>query len=134
MHKEALTRTARTVIQTVALVFVFLAADWLARHLLPSFPAGVLGLALLLALLVAGIVPRRWFADGAHWLLGEMLLFFVPAVIAVIQYPDLVRKHGFAILVVIVGSTVCVMAVTAFAVELAWRIEAWLRKPASDAT
>ena len=128
MSAAAFPQAARTLIQTIALALIFVASDWLARHLMPGVPAGVLGLALLLAALAAGIVPRRWLAEGARWLLGEMLLFFIPAVIAVMQYADLVREHGLAILAVIVGSTFCVMASTALAVDLTWRLEAKLRK------
>ncbi len=128
MSAASVSHFARTLIQVAALAVIFIAADWIARHALSGFPASVLGLALLLILLAAGIVPRGWLADGARWLLSEMLLFFIPAVIGVIQYPNLVREHGLAILAVIVGSTFCVMAATALAVDLTWRLEEKLRK------
>jgi holin-like protein len=63
-----------------------------------------------------------------------MLLFFVPVVIAVVQYPALFHQHGLAILFVIVVSTALVMLATGFAVDLAWRLEKrWLRRQGGDA-
>jgi holin-like protein len=64
-----------------------------------------------------------------------MLLFFVPAMLVVTEYPDLIRHQGLRILAVIVASTACVMAVTALAVDRVYRFELWLarRKSSRDA-
>ena len=88
-------------------------------------------------LLLCGLLTRTlqlsWFKLGARWLLAEMLLFFIPAVIAVVKYPEMMRHQGLAILLVIVLSTLFVMAVTALAVdgvyrlELLWRRRQWSR-------
>ncbi len=109
--------------QVTLLALIWLSADFVSRHYLPQIPSSLLGMASVLVLLACRVIRRDWLAHGAGWLISEMLLFFVPAVIAIIQYPDLIRNNGLAIMVVILGSTVCVMASTALAVDATWRLQ-----------
>ncbi|MDF3837262.1 CidA/LrgA family protein [Cupriavidus basilensis] len=109
--------------QVVALSALWLLADWLRSRLGLPLPAGLLGLLVLAALLFSGAVRGGWVRRGADWLLGEMLLFFIPAVLAVVQYPDLVRHQGWRICAVIALSTLAVMLVTALVVEQVYRLE-----------
>jgi putative effector of murein hydrolase LrgA (UPF0299 family) len=46
---------------------------------------------------------------GARWLLAEMLLFFVPAVVAVVNYAQLLMVDGWRIFAVIALSTLMVL-------------------------
>lgn len=123
---ERIRHFARIAWQVLLMAWIWLAADAASRHFLPQIPASLLGLGFVLALLWTRTIRREWLAHGAAWLTGEMLLFFVPAVVAVVQYPDLVRRDGLAILLLILGSTVCVMICTALAVDVAWRLQARL--------
>jgi holin-like protein len=61
---------------------------------------------------------------GAGWLMAEMLLFFIPALMSLLDYGSLVREEGWRILLVIAVSTLMVMVVTAVTVELVcrWRL------------
>ncbi|MNW07714.1 holin-like protein [compost metagenome] len=58
---------------------------------------------------------------GAGFLLAEMLLFFIPALMSLLDYGGLLRDEGWRILLVIGVSTLVVMLVTAFTVELVCR-------------
>lgn len=133
MTSPALRRFTRVLLQIGLIVAIWLFATWLSQHYLPGVPPGIAGIAIALGLLALGLLRREWLADGATWLLREMLLFFVPVVIAVVQYPTLLHDHGLAILFVIVVSTALVMLATAFAVDLAWRLERRFRKTATGA-
>lgn len=113
----------QVLIQIGLIVGIFLFSSWLSQNWLHGIPPGIVGIAIALALLGLGLLRREWVADGATWLLREMLLFFIPVTIAIIQYPSLMLEHGFSILWVIVASTACVMISTAFAVDLCWRLE-----------
>lgn len=120
---ERLRNTLLISSQVMLLALIWLCADFVSRHYLPQIPSSLLGMGSVLLLLGLRLLRREWLAHGAGWLIGEMLLFFIPAVIAIIQYPDLIRRNGLAILVVILGSTVCVMVATAIAVDLTWRLQ-----------
>jgi holin-like protein len=123
-----LSRLSRLLIQIGALVVIWMVAVYISSHWLPGLPPTVSGIAIALILLALGLIKRNWVADGATWLLREMLLFFIPVVIAVLQYQQMLSGKLIAIMLVIVGSTACVMIVTALAVDLAWRIDAHWHK------
>lgn len=55
---------------------------------------------------------------GADFLLGELLLFFIPPVVGVIQYQDLLIISGWKILLVILISTTLVMMASVYAVRM----------------
>jgi len=130
---QGFARTARIVLQVALLTGFWFVAEEISSRWLPQLPAGVLGMFLLLCGLLTRTLQLSWFKLGARWLLAEMLLFFIPAVIAVVKYPEMMRHQGLAILLVIVLSTLFVMAVTALAVdgvyrlELLWRRRHWSR-------
>ncbi len=50
------------------------------------------------------------------------MLFFVPAVVGIIAYPQLFGLLGLKILLIIVLGTISVMGATAFGVELVYRL------------
>ena len=72
-------------------------------------PGGIIGLGLLLLLLAMRRVSTLSMRRGAGWFLSDMLLFFVPAVLAVLDHPELFGLTEVKILFVILLSTVLVM-------------------------
>jgi holin-like protein len=86
-------------------------------------PGGVVGLVVLLALLFSGGIAPRWVKAGADWLLGDMLLFFIPAAVAAVQYGGLFREDGWRLALVVMAGTLMVMVAVAVAVDLAARFE-----------
>jgi holin-like protein len=116
-------RVARVVAQCLALAGVWFVADFAVKRIGLPVPGGVVGLlALLVALLCGGVAPR-WVKAGADWLLSELLLFFIPAAVAAVQYGGLFREDGWRLAVVVAGGTLMVMVAVAFAVEQASRFE-----------
>lgn len=111
------------VLQVAVLSAIYLAMEAIRRHFGWGMPAGLMGFALLAVGLFGGWVKPGWLQRGTNWLLADMLLFFVPAMLVVTDYPELIRSQGLQILAVIVLSTACVMAVTAFAVDRVYRLE-----------
>lgn len=65
---------------------------------------------------------------GANWLLGEMLLFFVPAVMSLLDHREFLGVLGVKLLVVILLGTALVMIGTALTIELCYR---WMNRHAS---
>jgi holin-like protein len=116
-------RVARIALQSAALAGVWYVADWLVRRLGLPVPGGVVGLAAVLALLFCGGLPSRWIKAGADWLLSDMLLFFIPAAVAAVQYGGLFKEDGWRLALVVVAGTLMVMVAVAFAVEQAARLE-----------
>ena len=92
-------------------------------------PGGVIGLAAVLALLLARRISVSSVRRGAEMLLAEMLLFFVPAVMALLDHAEFLGVLGLKLLAVILTGTLCVMAATALTVDLCAR---WTMRHAAD--
>jgi len=122
-------------LQLALFISVFVASEQLVIWLHLPLPANIVGMLLMLMLIALRVLPLRWVKVGASWLLAEMLLFFVPAVVAVVNYGDLLRVEGWRICVVIGVSTLLVLASTAWVVERLYQYEVAraARKQAPDA-
>ncbi|WP_409457093.1 CidA/LrgA family protein [Pseudomonas oryzihabitans] len=110
----------------LALELCALGALWglgtlLANYFAWPVPGGVVGLVMLLLLLAARIVEPEWLQGGVRLLLGEMLLFFIPALLSLLDYGPLLRQEGVRILLAILLSTVLTMVATALAVDWMFR-------------
>lgn len=73
-------------VQVLLYAGLFIFSQYLVSWLHLPLPANLVGMVLMLALIVCRIIPLSWVRAGARWLLAEMLLFFVPAVVAVVNY------------------------------------------------
>jgi holin-like protein len=111
------TRLAHMIVQVALLIGIWWACD-VAVHLLHlPLSGGVLGLGVVLALLFSGVLRVDRVKMGAQLLLTEMILFFIPAVVAIVRYQDLLLQSGVKLMALIVIGNACVMFLTAFAVE-----------------
>ncbi|EHK7541842.1 CidA/LrgA family protein [Vibrio cholerae] len=111
------------IVQVAALSLIWFFSDRLVNQFHLPLPANLTGMLILLLLVMLKVVNVEWFRRGASWLLAEMLLFFVPAVVAVVNYQDLMRQEGIKIAVVLVASTILVIASTAWVVDKMHRVE-----------
>ncbi|QLG37965.1 MULTISPECIES: CidA/LrgA family protein [unclassified Paenibacillus] len=97
----------------VALLMAFsLLMDQLARALHLPIPGSILGMIVLFILLQTHVVKLRWIEIGAAWLLGELLLFFIPSAVGIMNYMPMLEQDGLQILFIVLLSTFLVMACT----------------------
>jgi len=103
---------------------VWLLSEGLVRLLRLPVPSGVIGMGLVLLLLASGRMRPSSMRRGADCFLEYMLLFFVPAVLVLLDHPEFLSWLGLKLLVLIMTSTVLVMGGTALSVELyfRWRV------------
>ena len=74
-------------VQVLIYAGLFVCAEYLVNWLHLPLPANLVGMLMLLALIICRVIPLNWVRAGARWLLAEMLLFFVPAVVGGELYP-----------------------------------------------
>ncbi|MDN8601592.1 CidA/LrgA family protein [Citrobacter sp. S2-9] len=110
-------------VQVLLYAGLFVFAQYLVAWLHLPLPANLVGMVLMLALIVCRVIPLKWVRAGAHWLLAEMLLFFIPAVVAVVNYTQLLLVDGWRIFAVIAISTLMVLGTTAWVVDKVYRYE-----------
>jgi holin-like protein len=107
----------------IALILAFwVAGDFLVRRSGLPIPGGIAGMILALGLLACGWIRPASLRQGANWFLAEMLLFFVPAVLAILDHREFLGLLGLKILAAILLGTTTVMVATALAVELCFRL------------
>ena len=124
MKPASLKKALRLLVELAVLCTLFLVGGQIASWLGWPIPGGVMGLALLLILFASGVLKPATLQLGAGWLMADMLLFFIPALMSLLDYGALIREEGWRILLVIAVSTLMVMVVTAMTVELVcrWRL------------
>src|SRR5262245_6052451 len=89
------------VLQISLLCGFWVVGTGLARLSGLPIPGGVFGMAVLLILLVGGLVRPETVRRGAYWLLAEQLLFFVPAVMTLLDHHELMSGLGLKLFAVI---------------------------------
>lgn len=125
IFKKPLTLFKRTFHKSRILQICLIIALWFVSQeisLLCHLPisGGVIGLFLVLILFYFNILSIRSLALGAEWFLAEMLLFFIPAVPAVLNHQEFFGWTGLKILAVIILGTIIVIIGTAFIVDFSF--------------
>jgi holin-like protein len=121
--RASIRRFTLIALQSAVLAGIWIVSDFVGRTLNLPVPGGLIGLLTLLALLFSGGVAPRWVKAGADWLLADLLLFFIPAAVAAVQYGGLFREDGWRLALVVVLGTLMVMVAVALTVEQASKLE-----------
>ena len=83
---------------------------WIAAIIQQQFnlplSAGVIGLLLVLLALLSGIFKLQWIKTGSDFILGELVLLFVPCVVGIIKYKDLFLTQGWQLVLVVSIGTI----------------------------
>lgn len=111
-------------LQIGMLIVIWAVAESAAHRLAWPVPGSVLGLLTLWFLLGFNWVPITWIEQGADGLLNHLLLFYVPAMLAIVNRPELLSALGIKLVFAVLVGTVIVMCGTAAIVELCFRLKA----------
>jgi holin-like protein len=103
------------------LVALWACCDWLSRRFALPLPGGILGLILLLSALALRLIRSDWLRPGVGRLMGHMLLFFIPAMMAPLAHHELFGLLGLKVMTIIVASTTAVMLSTGLIIEACFR-------------
>ncbi|MGX9460386.1 CidA/LrgA family protein [Shewanella sp. A14] len=96
----------------------------LAAHSVHSIiPGSVIGLAMLLVLLSCKWVPEKIVNQGSAWLIGDLLLFFIPPVVAITKYKLILESYGAELIVCMLLASASVLVGTAFIVDRLFKFE-----------
>lgn len=109
-------------LQIGLIVAIWKLGDVLAHASTLAIPGSVVGMALLLVMLRCKVIALPSVKRGADVFLAEMLLFFVPAVLAVLDHPEFLGWLGIKLLAAILLGTVLVMICTALTMEMLFRL------------
>lgn len=80
--------------QIVLLSGIFYLSEQAVRAIGLPVPGALLGMALLFLALQYKIVRLEWVEDGADLLIRDLLLFFIPPAVGIMQYTNLFGAIG----------------------------------------
>lgn len=105
------------VLQIAFIWLLCLIGDQVQTYFHLPIPGSLLALGALLLALFLHIIPVRFVQQGAHFLIAQLLLFFVPSAVGVLQLGHLLQSDGWRIALVIAVSTILVMIGTGLVAE-----------------
>ncbi|MFD1992401.1 CidA/LrgA family protein [Paenibacillus nicotianae] len=81
----------------------------LVRWLHLPVPGSIIGIAVVFILLQTKVIKLEWVEIGANWLLAELLLFFIPSAVGIMNYIPMLEHDGVRIVAIVILSTILVM-------------------------
>ncbi|TQR20270.1 CidA/LrgA family protein [Psychrobacillus vulpis] len=102
----------RIVLQIIIIYMFSLLGTLFVQTLHIKFPGSIVGLLLLLITLHLKITPVSLIRDGAGFLLGVLPLFFIPATVGVMKYPELLSVHGLLLILSVIISTILTIGIS----------------------
>jgi len=109
-------------LQVMLLLAIWALSEGMVRALHLPIPGGIVGMGLLLVALECGVISVRWFRHGASRLLSHLILFLIPAMLAVVNHHELASMTGLKLLAAVLIGTPLVMVGTAAVVEAGFRL------------
>lgn len=119
---------AQIILQLSFLVIIWWVASIIQNKLNLPVSAGVIGLLLVLFALLSGLFKLQWIKTGSDFILGELVLLFIPCVVGIIKYKDLFLTQGWQLILAVFIGTICVMVATAYSVYFGFKLEARLKQ------
>ncbi|ETT64430.1 CidA/LrgA family holin-like protein [Paenibacillus sp. FSL R7-0204] len=116
-------KIALGLLQVAGLTVFSLLVNGLTSLLHIPLPGSIIGMILLFLLLESGVIRLNWVEAGASWLLAELLLFFIPSAIGVMNYSKLLESFGLQVLAVVLVGTFAVMASSGLLTGMIYKVK-----------
>lgn len=111
------------IISQLGIIFGIYWASQIIEAFLPfSFPASVIGILLLLALLIPGILKAESIREAAEFLTGNLTFFLLPVCASIMNYVDLIGANLVPFFVICTVSTFVTFFVVYFTVRQVTRM------------
>lgn len=106
------------IFKQIALIFgLCLAGEFIAALLPIAFPASVIAMLLLLALLTAKIIRPDHIREKSDFLLKNMAFFFIPSGVAIMANYDFIRNSIGPLVIICIVTTILTFGATAWTVK-----------------
>lgn len=114
---EKLGNVALVIVQIGVLYLFYVVGTWIQALLGLVIPGSVIGLVLLFLCLFFNIIPEKWIASGASFMVKHLIIFFIPATAGIINYYELFMGKGIIIVIITVISSLFVLVTSGFVSE-----------------
>ena len=106
------------ILEFCVVFLICMVGEWISALLPFTLPASVISLVLLLVLLLSGAVKEKTIQGTSHFLIDNMGIFFIPAIVGTLEYLDVLKLQLLPFLVISIVSTPLVYGITAWSVRL----------------
>lgn len=110
-------RSLRLIAQTSLLWLVYQTGNFIVSWTHLPLPGNVMGMVLLFALLLSGIIRPSHIQEAAAVLLKHMSFFFIPIAVGLMNWGQLFYDHSFALAITLLVSTTVALLATGFTVQ-----------------
>jgi len=111
-------RVIRIIVQIGILNIFYYIGVGIVSYLHIPLPGSVIGLLLLALSLNFKIIKVEYIQDGAGFLIGILTLFFIPATVGIIDYPELMSTTGLLIILAVIASTLIAIYISGLLTQL----------------
>ncbi|WP_097072361.1 CidA/LrgA family protein [Ureibacillus xyleni] len=98
-------RIIRTIVQILILYIFYYMGVFIVEMTNLPLPPSIVGLLLLVGCLQLKWIKVEYIQDGAGFLIGFMTLFFIPPMLGIIDYPELLSIKGTILISAVFIST-----------------------------
>ncbi|KGK98853.1 murein hydrolase transporter LrgA [Methanococcoides methylutens] len=108
----------KRIIQFAIILSICFMGDVIHNILNLPIPGSVLGMLVLLALLLSGVLKLSMIEDVSNFLLKHLSFFFIPAAVGLITCFSILEGKWIALLFISVVSTIIIVVVTGITVQI----------------
>ncbi|WP_233549360.1 CidA/LrgA family protein [Lysinibacillus yapensis] len=113
-----LMRIIRIIAQILLLYIFYYMGVFIVELTGLPLPSSIIGLVLLAVCLKMKLVKVEYIREGAGFLIAFMTLFFIPPIVGIIDYPQLLSGNGMILMGTVVASTLFAILCTSKLSEL----------------
>ncbi len=93
---------------------IYLIGEGIQKFFHLSIPGNVIGFILMFVLLKYKLIKERYIKDASHILISYLILFFIPYLVRIVTYKDIISKDFLSIVFSILGSYVVLLYFSSF--------------------
>ncbi|MGL5066790.1 MAG: CidA/LrgA family protein [Sarcina sp.] len=108
--------------ELLLILVIYFVGEFLSKGLHLPLPGNILGMIILLILLCTKIVKVEQVDDVSTFLLDHLAFLFIPAGVAVLNAMNVLDGHIIQLLIIVITSTMVIMAVTGTIVQIVMKI------------
>ena len=99
-------KVVRIVVQIAILYVFYMVGTWVVEQAGLPLPGSIIGLILLSICLHMKWLNVKAIKEGAGFLIGVMTIFFIPATVGIVEYPELLSGAGAKLIIAVMVSTI----------------------------
>ncbi|WP_160673452.1 CidA/LrgA family protein [Clostridium sp. C8-1-8] len=104
--------------ELLLILVIFFIGEFISKTLSLPIPGNIVGMILLLVLLLTKVIKLSYVETVANFFLDHLSFFFIPAGVGLLTSMDVLKSAWGRILLVCIISTIIMIAVTGFVIQL----------------